>query len=139
MRKLVVSVLFSCLMMISVVSFASPASDALASEDVVASQITQGIVSGKKDFSSFEKFVDKNMIKDMSLFSQPAQQNGDIVTLQNVQFVSFQQNGKADVVTYLGLTQNQDAIAFNFIFDTNSKLLIGLAINKYNKVSAETR
>ena len=139
MRKLVVSILFSCFMVFSAVGFASPASDALAREDAVAMPITQTIVGGKKDFSSFEKYIDKTMIKDMSLFSKVAEQNPDITSLQDVRFISYQQNGAVDVITYIGITSNQDAIGFHFMFNSKSKLLIGVAINKYDKVSAETR
>ena len=139
MRKLVVSILFSCFMIFSAVGFASTASDALAREDAVAMPITQTIVGGKKDFSSFEKYIDKTMIKDMSLFSKVAEQNPDITSLQDVRFISYQQNGAVDVITYIGITSNQDAIGFHFMFNSKSKLLIGVAINKYDKVSAETR
>ena len=86
-----------------------------------------------------EIYVDKTMIKDMSLFSKATEQNPDIASLRDVRFISYQQNGAVDVVSYMGIASSQDAIGFHFMFNTKSKLLIGVAIQKYNKISADSR
>ena len=134
MRKILVSILFSCFMMFSVSAMASPVSDVLAQEDPIAVSLVQSMVTGQKDFKAFEKHIDKNRIKDLSVFGKLHENVKEASQIKQIIFLSFAKAGEMDVITYAGVLPNNDLLVFDTMFDANTRLVAGVGVRKLNAV-----
>jgi len=130
LRKVLSTFLFSCLICIASIGFASPASDALAQEDAVAMPLADAIFHGEKDFSRFAPYVDTKMLGNVNEFSKATKDIKDLSKVEQIFFVGFERGTSADVVSYVGLLPGgQSGYLFAVIFDPNTGLVIGSAIN----------
>lgn len=129
LRSIVSSVLLTGMLLATSVAGASPSSDALAKEEAVAAPLVQAIVTGANDFSAFSRAIDKNAVK-LDDFKKVRKEVKDLEKAKSIMFAAFSRNNGADAVTYIVPVTNNDAYAFTVVFNTQSGLVSGVAVNK---------
>ena len=129
MKKGIIALLFTCLMGLSAIGFASPASDAFAKEDKIAMPLAQAIVEGKGDFSSYKKMVDPKLIPDVNKFAEARKNIPDFAKIKQIAFATYERGMAGDRVTYAGVA-DKNIYLICIVFNPNNGLVIGSTINK---------
>lgn len=129
MKKGIIALLFTMLMGMATIGFASPATDAFAKEEPIAMPLAQAIVEGKGDFNSYKKMVNPKTIPDVNKFAEARKNIPDFAKIKQLAFATYERGMAGDRVTYAGVV-DKSIYLIGIVFDPKTNLIIGTTINK---------